>query len=54
MRKLLSDLGLKVKCFTSVIDPMGTFGDCYPVPDPNIEGRINIDIYTGANGDQIR
>ena len=20
-----------VKCFTSVIDPMGTFGDCYPV-----------------------
>ena len=50
--KLLSDLGFKAKCFTSVIDPMGTFGDCYPVPDPTIEGVINIDIYTGANGDQ--
>ena len=49
--KILSEEDV-AKCFTSVIDPMGTFGDCYPVPDPNIEGRINIDIYTGANGDQ--
>ena len=45
--KILSELGRVAKCFTSVIDPMGTFGECYPVPDPNIEGVIHIDFYTG-------
>ena len=40
----LENFQLTPKCFTSVIDPMGTFGDCYPVPDPNIEGDIIINI----------
>ena len=28
---------------------MGTFGDCYPVPDPNIEGNIDIEIESDDN-----
>jgi len=36
-------------CFTSVIDPMGSFGDCYPVPDPNINGDIDVYIKNDEN-----
>ena len=37
----------KARCFTSIIDPMGSFGDCYPVVSPQkVKGKISIKIAT--------
>jgi len=45
----LADHNFQPVCFTSVIDPMGSFGDCYPVPDPNINGDIDVYIKNDEN-----
>ena len=51
--QILASYNFKPVCFTSVIDPMGSFGDCYPVPDPNINGDINININANDNNNHM-